>query len=123
MSETNDSAAWSAARGERWRAHLAGMEATLEPIDEPLLAALQLDAPYRLAEAACGGGATALQIAARAPAGSVVHGFDIAPGLVEVALSRIPPEAQDLVFAVADMATAAPEQRYDRLVSRLGIMF
>ncbi|HWE31299.1 MAG TPA: class I SAM-dependent methyltransferase, partial [Polyangia bacterium] len=123
MSETNGASAWSAARGDKWRAHLAGMEATLEPIDDPLLTALELDAPYRIAEIGCGGGGTALQIVDRAPAGSVVHGFDIAPGLVEIARSRVPPDARDLVFTVADMAKTAPEQRYDRLVSRLGIMF
>jgi SAM-dependent methyltransferase len=111
MSETNGAAAWSATRGDKWRAHLAGMTA------------LALDAPYRIAEIGCGGGGTALQIVDRAPAGSVVHGFDIAPGLVAMASSRVPPDARDLVFTVADMAKTAPERPYDRLVSRLGIMF
>ena len=40
---------WAAARGEKWLAQLSGMEGMLAPVDEPLLRALQLDAPFRIA--------------------------------------------------------------------------
>ncbi len=116
---------WAAARGEKWLAQLSGMEGMLAPVDEPLIRALQLDAPCRIAEIGCGGGGTALEILRRSPAGSVVHGFDISPALVEVARRRIglvQPHA--IAFETADMATAAPPKGpYDRLVSRFGIMF
>jgi SAM-dependent methyltransferase len=115
---------WAAARGEKWRAQLASMEAMLAPVDEPLIRALHLDAPCRIADVGCGGGGTTLEILRRAPAGSVVHGFDISPGLIEVARRRTPPDQHAVAFATADMATAtAPERPYDRLVSRFGIMF
>jgi SAM-dependent methyltransferase len=115
---------WAGARGEKWRAQLAGMEAMLHPVDEPLLRALNLDAPRRIADIACGGGGTTLEIQRRAPMGSVVHGFDISPALVEWARSRVRPEDRALAFHVADVATApVPEEPYDRLVSRFGIMF
>ena len=115
---------WAAARGEKWLARLSGMEGMLAPVDEPLLRALQLDAPLRIAEIGCGGGGTALEILRRAPAGSVVHGFDISPALVEVARRRAAPEQHAIAFETADMATAAPPREpYDRLVSRFGIMF
>ena len=72
----------------------------------------------------CGGGGTALSILRRAPAVSVVHGFDISPGLIEVARHRTPPDERAIAFETADMATApAPTELYDRLVSRFGIMF
>ena len=48
VSEMNENPAannWIAARGEKWRAQLAGMEAMLAPVDEPLIHALNLDAP------------------------------------------------------------------------------
>src|SRR4051794_976264 len=107
---------WAGARGEKWRAQLAGMEAMLAPIDEPLIHALQLDAPYRIADLACGGGGTTLEIQRRAPAGSVVHGFDISPALVETARARVPSDPRGIAFAVADMATGpAPDAPYDRL--------
>jgi SAM-dependent methyltransferase len=115
---------WTAERGEKWRAQLAGMEAMLTPVDEPLIRALHLDAPCRIADIGCGGGGTTLEILRRAAAGSVVHGFDLSPALIELARSRKRSDERAIAFEIADMATAAaPEVRYDRLVSRFGIMF
>jgi SAM-dependent methyltransferase len=115
---------WVAARGEKWRAQLPGMEATLTPVDEPLIRALQLDAPCRIADIGCGGGGTTLEILRRAPAGSVVHGFDISPALIELARGRTRSDEGAIAFETADMATApAPKEPYGRLVSRFGIMF
>lgn len=115
---------WGASRGEKWRAQLSRMEAMLTPIDEPLIRALHLDAPRRIADIGCGGGGTALEIVRRAPEGSVVHGFDISPALIESARDRTRPDERAIAFEIADMATAlAPHEPYDRLVSRFGIMF
>lgn len=115
---------WRGARGERWRAGLAAMEATLGPVDEPLIRALALDAPRRIADVGCGGGGTALELLRRAPAGSVVHGFDLSPALIECARGRARPDERAIAFDVADMARApAPDVPYDRLVSRFGVMF
>jgi SAM-dependent methyltransferase len=123
MNENPEAAAWAAARGEKWRAQLVGMEATLVPVDEVLIRAASLDAPHRIAEIGCGGGGTTLEILRHAPAGSVVRGFDISAALVEVARGRIPSDEPGIAFELADMATAAPENPYDRLLSRFGIMF
>lgn len=124
MSERLTAADWVAARGDKWAAQLSGMEATLGVVDTPLIQALRLDAPYRIADIGCGGGGTTLAIRQQAPAGSVVHGFDIAPGLVDLARQRITADDQAIAFHVADMAsTPAPETAYDRLVSRFGVMF
>jgi len=123
MDENRSKAGWPGAREEKWRKQLAGMEAMLAPVDEPLIRALRLDAAYRIAEAGCGGGGTALELVRRAPAGSVVHGFDISPTLIDVARGRGAGMGA-LAFDVADMATAAPlDAPYERLVSRFGVMF
>lgn len=114
---------WATARGDRWRDQLAGMEAMLAPVDEPLLRALRLDAPCRVADVACGGGGTTLGVHRRAPAGSVVHGFDISPALVESARARVRPDDRSIAFSLADVAAKTPEDPYDRLVSRFGVMF
>jgi len=37
MNENPAATDWTAARGEKWRAQLAGMEAMLTPVDEPLI--------------------------------------------------------------------------------------
>lgn len=123
MNENPAASDWVAARGEKWCAQLSGMESMLTPIDEPLLRALQLVSPSRVAEIGCGGGGTTLEILRRAPTGTVVHGFDISPRLVELARGRVRPDERAVVFEVADMATAAPDRPYDRLVSRFGVMF
>jgi len=115
---------WAAVRGEKWRGQLTGMEAMLAPVDEPLIRALNLDAPYRIADIGCGGGGTTLEILRRAPLGSIVHGFDVSPSLIESARDRKRSDERAIAFEIADMATAtAPEEPYDRLVSRFGIMF
>ena len=122
--ENNTAADWTAARGEKWLAHLAGMEAMLVPVDEPLIRALNVDAPCRIADIGCGGGGTTLEILRRAPAGSVVRGFDLSAALIEFARGRKPSDDRAIAFEIADMATATPpEERYDRLTSRFGIMF
>jgi len=118
------SSEWAADRGAKWNAHVAGLEAMLRPIDEPLTRALRLDAPCRIADVGCGGGGATAEVARRAPPGSVVHGFDISPDLVASARTRHESKAQTLDFGVADVATAlAPDVLYDRLVSRFGILF
>jgi SAM-dependent methyltransferase len=115
---------WAAARSDKWRRQLAGLEAMLAPIDEPLIDALALTAPVRIADVGCGGGATTREVLRRAPAGSVAHGYDLSPALVEVARRRHGAHDRALAFEIADMGTAPPPQlRYDRLISRLGVMF
>src|SRR5262245_23153441 len=115
---------WAAARGDKWRRQLVGLEAMLAPIDQPLIQALELDTPVRIADVGCGGGATTLQVLRRAPVGSVAHGFDLSPALIEVARTRQTDKGDSLAFEVADMGhTSPPGRPYDRLVSRFGIMF
>lgn len=124
MNENPAASDWAVARGKKWRAHAAGMEAMLAPINEPLIHALHLDKPCRIADIGCGGGGTTLEILRRAPTGSVIHGFDISPALIELARDRARLDERAIVFEIADMATATvPGDPYDRLVSRLGIMF
>jgi len=115
---------WATSRGEKWRDNIAGMERMLAPIDAPLIKALRLDAPYRIADIACGGGGTTLEIYRQAPAGSVIVGFDISQALVESARDRAVRAHCDIQFEVADMGTAAARQQpFQRLVSRFGTMF
>ena len=120
MSENPAASDWATTRGEKWSKQLSGMEAMFAAVDEPLIQALRLDAPYRVADIGCGGGGTTLEVLARAPAGSVVQGFDISPALIAAASAR----SDECTFALADLGTApAPEEPFDRLISRFGIMF
>jgi len=115
---------WAAARSDKWRRHVAGLEAMLSPLDAPLITALALTTPVRIADVGCGSGATTAAAWRQAPAGSVAHGLDLSPALIEVARRRHRAHSASLAFEVADMGTMAPPNaRYDRLISRLGVMF
>lgn len=111
---------WAGDRGTQWRDQLEGMDAMLAPIDAPFIEALALDAHCRIAEIACGGGGTTRAIAAAAPAGSEVTGFDISADLVAAATARAGNVAR---FVEANVADWRPEQPFDRLASRFGVMF
>jgi SAM-dependent methyltransferase len=115
---------WAAARGAKWRSQIGRLEAMLAPVDEPLIQAMRLEAPLRIADIGCGGGGTALEIARRAPKGSIVRGFDISPELLEFARTRERARGSDVDFELADVSTVpSPQPAFDRLVSRFGIMF
>ncbi len=124
MSETLVASDWANERGKKWCDDLPCMEAMLVFVDAPLIEALQLDRPLRIADIGCGGGGTTLEILAHAPAGSCVHGFDISQDLVELARTRIRAGDGNIAFHLADVGSAmTPLMPYDRLVSRFGIMF
>jgi SAM-dependent methyltransferase len=115
---------WATSRGEKWRDNISGMEKMLNCIDAPLIEALRLDAPYRIADIACGGAGTTLEIYRQAPSASIVSGFDISPALIDSARARAQRFDCDIQFDVIDLGTAAaPQQPFQRLVSRFGIMF
>ncbi|MEM6797304.1 MAG: class I SAM-dependent methyltransferase [Acidobacteriota bacterium] len=119
---------WSGDRGARWRSGLAGVEGTFAPVDPPLIDALRLEGALRIAEIGCGGGGTTLEIARRADAGSLVHGFDISPDLLAAARERTAAERGEPAAAVRFSRSNVesdppPEEPYDRLVSRFGILF
>ena len=123
MTRRLTSSDWAAGRGAKWGMHLEGMEAMLKPVDGPLIDALNLDRPCRVVDVGCGGGGTAFEIARRAPAGSVVHGVDISPALIELARSRMQPDQTSVAFELMDVESAPAADPYDRIVSRFGTMF
>ena len=119
---TVSSSDWSGERGRKWSRQVTGIEASLAPVDDALLAAMNLKRKHRVADVACGGGGTTLAIAREAPPGSVIHGYDISPDVLDVARART--DDPQVAFRVADVSTApVPEQPYDRLCSRFGVMF
>ena len=115
---------WAHERGQKWCDQLAAMEATLDPVDAPLIEAGRLAGPLRIAEIGCGGGGTMLKLLRQAHPGSSLHGIDISPALTEMARSRIAEEESDAAIHTANVESAtAPDGPYDRLISRFGIMF
>lgn len=115
---------WSADRGVAWQESMGPLEAMLAPVNVPLLNALNLDAPYQIADIGCGGGETSLAIAANAQPGSSVTGFDISPALVEAAQAKQTQGRVPVNFQVQDAGQPLSNAtQFDRLTSRFGIMF
>jgi len=115
---------WAAERGQKWCRKLEGMEATLRPLDAPIIEALLVSKPCRIADVGCGGGGTTIEIHRASAEGSTVHGYDINPDLIAAARNRIPEGDNTIAFQIADMAATLPLAKpYDRLTSRFGILF
>ncbi|MBR0551256.1 class I SAM-dependent methyltransferase [Stakelama marina] len=123
MGETPSSSDWAGERGEKWRDQLDGLEAMLEPVNAPLIAALRPEGAMRIADIACGGGATTRAIAEHCGTGAQVFGFDISPALVEAARERSADMDRPPLFDVADSSALQVERPFDRVVSRFGTMF
>ncbi|MEO1405517.1 MAG: class I SAM-dependent methyltransferase [Pseudomonadota bacterium] len=124
MNQAPSLADWATDRGDKWRDHLDDLEAELEPLNTPLAEALALAHPARIADLGCGGGGASRGIFDVAPKGSEVIGFDVSPSLIEAARQRNSDRSDRLSFGVADLQTASPpSDRFDRLMSRFGVMF
>ncbi|MEM1190180.1 MAG: class I SAM-dependent methyltransferase [Pseudomonadota bacterium] len=118
----SSSSDWAGSRGDKWVHKLAAMEAMLAPIDEPLLAALDLSSARCIADLGCGGGATTRALAARSPNATCIHGIDISAANIEYA--RAQGHDQRLVFYRRNLESTDPAAvAYDRLCSRFGTMF
>lgn len=121
MTQTVD---WSGDRGKLWRDELQRLEAMLAPVTLPVIDALDLEAPVRIADIGCGGGATTYDIAARAPGGSEITGFDISPDLIAAAKQKPADKRNPVRFEVRDaQAPTTNPGMFDRITSRFGIMF
>jgi SAM-dependent methyltransferase len=121
---------WAADQGDKWLAQLSGLEAMMKEIDAPLLEALPLTtlqpngAPIRIADIASGGGGTTFEVEKLAPQNSVIHGYDISSALVESANVRAKKQGSRATFETANLQTSPqPNEKYDYLVSRFGMMF
>ncbi len=122
---------WEHERGEQWLVRLSELEAMLKPIERGLvdLLAPQIDAAQqsdalRIADVACGGGATTFAIETTLSDNSTLHGFDISSALVNAANQTARTHGSRAVFSQVNLEIARPpSQPYDFLVSRFGVMF
>ena len=111
MNESPAASDWAVARGKKWRAQVAGMEAMIKPVDEPVIHALHLDAPCRIADIGCGGGLIAEPMARL---GFAVVAVDADAQAVAVAKSHSAAGGLGIDYRVATAeALVRRRQRFD----------
>jgi SAM-dependent methyltransferase len=106
---------------EGWVRNERIFDAALAPFTTAVLSAAELESARRVLDVGCGSG-TLLESATAAGVAAV--GVDISPAMVDAARRRVP--AATVVEAdaqTADLLAAAPGPRFDRVVSRFGVMF
>jgi SAM-dependent methyltransferase len=116
---------WLGRVGDAWAGEWRRTDRALAPLDAPLVAAAGAgagDAPTIL-DLGCGAGSTSLALADAIP-GAAITGIDLSQALVAVARERAAGRP-GLRFETADASawTPADGRRFDRIVSRHGIMF
>ncbi len=114
---------WSGAVGSVWAQEHARTEQALAGVAAVLDAAIVAVAPARgrAVDLGCGGGSTALTLAAARP-GLTITGVDLSAELVAVARAR--PARAGVSFMAGDIAEVLPGLTpVDLLVSRHGVMF
>jgi SAM-dependent methyltransferase len=104
-----------------WVRNEAIFDAIFAPMTRAILDTADLRAGQRVLDVGCG---TGTLLAAADAVGATAVGVDISPGMVAAAAARVPAATVLLGDAqVTDLAVEAPGAPFDRVVSRLGVMF
>lgn len=113
---------WVGERSRRWLGELAAREAQLLPVSHALFAAAGLGPGERVLDVGCGPGTTTEPAFRAVQPGGQVTGLDVSPEMISAARDRF--AGAEIDWLVADVITAElPEQAYDVVLSRFGLMF
>ncbi|OAN53434.1 class I SAM-dependent methyltransferase [Sphingobium sp. TCM1] len=116
---------WAGEMGDRWLAQVDRFEQMLRPLGLALLDHAKLQTGQNVLDVGCGGGWTSREAALQVGIGGRVCGVDISAALVKEAARRATDAGvRNVRFEAGDAAALKPEGApFDRLMSRLGIMF
>jgi SAM-dependent methyltransferase len=122
--ESEQAALWNGPAGHAWVDEQALLDETLRPFQELLVEAIPAGAPLRVLDVGCGTGSTTLALARRLGADGHATGIDISEPMIAAARLRAEREGVPASFLLADAQEHAFEpERFDRIVSRFGVMF
>jgi SAM-dependent methyltransferase len=119
--EDSQAALWNGVAGQAWVDAQAVLDHMFRPIEQHLAEAAAAS-PGRVLDVGCGTGGTTLAIARRV--GHRCMGVDISAPMLAAARDRAGREQLPAEFVCADAQTHSFEPgRFDRIVSRFGVMF
>jgi len=122
--ENGQAALWNGGAGRAWVAAQEVLDQMFKPFEELLLEMLGAGAGYRVLDVGCGTGSTTLAVARRLGAQGYCLGVDVSAPMLAAAQVRAEREGSAARFLRADAQTHAFEQgRFDRIISRFGVMF
>jgi ubiquinone/menaquinone biosynthesis C-methylase UbiE len=119
---------WNGEAGEKWVARNAQMDNMLKPVSAALLATATPASGEHAIDIGCGCGNQTLMLAQAIGSTGSVTGLDISEPMLQHARRHIPliieNELADIEYLQADASkTDLPENKFDLLVSRFGVMF
>lgn len=123
-SNVGQSQAWDGPEGRFWADHSARIDAVMAGYREPLLAAASIRPDSRVLDIGCGTGELT-RAAGRAAAHGEAFGIDLSHAMITAARRLThADEAPNVGFAQGDAQVYRyPASRFDRVVSRAGVMF
>lgn len=114
---------WNGDSGDRWAANIERLDLMLEDFGEAAILAADARPGEHILDIGCGSGTSTFALAKQVgPAGHAL-GVDISEQLIAIARAAAP-TAAPVAFRCADAASAPlPQQAFDLLFSRFGVMF
>jgi len=116
---------WNSDFGAKWVAFEADLETLHAPMNGPLLARAAIGPEVQVLDVGCGSGSVARRAAALAGAVGAVISVDISEVLLDTARATAADEmSSSIEYVLADAQTHAfAPASFDRIVSRMGVMF
>ena len=116
---------WNSASGKKWIEHEGTLDTAMSGILDLLLRAADLRRGQTVLDVGCGTGASALAAARQVGEAGHVLAVDISQPLLDRAARRAGESAcKNVTFKVCDAQSYAFERaHFDRMISRLGVMF
>ncbi len=116
---------WNSAPGKKWIEHEGTLDTAMSGILDLLLRAADLRSGQTVLDVGCGTGASTLAAAQQVGEAGHVVAVDISQPLLDRAARRAGESAcKNVTFTAGDAQSYAFERaRFDRMISRLGVMF